>query len=544
MPGSSGMRSVYDTRMRTPHENENLQDRQGCLCASRMLKHSASVRRLLFGLFGLSCLVGWLNETNQINNTNQTNHMNQTSQMNQSNQIRFGLVRLALAIIFLLTGFSTGCRLSQSAAEVPGQSTSTSGKKGKTLDPVELQQTMLRFADEFSRNMLSDIEKLRRGTNQLDPAEMLHWKLAFANTSYSIASGQNPIANLLDMTVFVTVTRMAVEEYWQPEVYGESGRPILESCRNAEADIWRLNEKVLTPDQQVELRQAIEAWRRKNPSPKNVLAARAVGFSTEVVQATQTDTTNPDSLLSLLSLDPLAGLEPATREIVQTRLMAERAFFVTQKMPTLLRWQMELLSANMVGMPAVQQLVTNSTTIAASAERFARVAEQLPGQVSTERKEILKALEAQESNLTRLLNEMRQTLTAGSQMSTSLNTTLATFDAMMTKQFGAGDPASTGPSKTDAEPFRIQDYTATAAQLEMTARQLTELLVTLDRTSGQLSAQVGPVVQQAQAGGQELVDYAFWKGILFVAIVLVACLIYRILGTRLASTTRSGNNSL
>jgi hypothetical protein len=260
-----------------------------------------------------------------------------------------------------------------------------------------------------------------------------------------------------------------------------------------------------------------------------------------VAQGSQADTVKPGSLFSLLMSDPLAILEPATREIVQTRLMAERALYVTQKMPQLLRWHMELLSANTLGMPTVQQLVTNSTTIAASVERFTRVAEQLPGQVSTERKEVLKALEAQESNLTRLLNEMRQTLTAGSQLSTSLNTTLTTFDATM-KQFGAGDPASAGPSKTDTEPFRIQDYTATAAQLEMTARQLTELLVTLDRTSGQLSAQVGPVVQQAQAGGKEIVDYAFWKGILFVAIVLVACLIYRILGTRLASATRSGSN--
>ena len=45
-----------------------------------------------------------------------------------------------------------------------------------------------------------------------------------------------------------------------------------------------------------------------------------------------------------------------------------------------------------------------------------------------------------------------------------------------------------------------------------------ELLVTLDRTIGstnllQLSAQVGPVVQQARSGGKEIVDYAFWKGI-------------------------------
>lgn len=60
----------------------------------------------------------------------------------------------------------------------------------------------------------------------------------------------------------------------------------------------------------------------------------------------------------------------------------------------------------------------------------------------------------------------------------------------------------------------------------------------LDSTMGssnlaQFSAQVGPVVQQAQAGGKEVVDYAFWKGILLVVIVLVAALIYRFLVTRL-----------
>jgi hypothetical protein len=40
-------------------------------------------------------------------------------------------------------------------------------------------------------------------------------------------------------------------------------------------------------------------------------------------------------------------------------------------------------------------------------------------------------------------------------------------------------------------------------------------------------------VQQAQDTGKEVVDYAFWKGVLLVVIVLVAALIYRLLVTRL-----------
>ena len=225
-----------------------------------------------------------------------------------------------------------------------------------------------------------------------------------------------------------------------------------------------------------------------------------------------------------------AGLDPAVREIAQTRLMAERALYVTQKMPTILRWQTELLSLNATQLPAVQQLVTNSTQIATSVERFATVAEKLPDQVSNERAEILKALQSQEKDVATLL-------TSGTQLSDSVNTTLTTLDTVM-KRFGVGETNSAGPPPTNAEPFRIQDYTATAAQVESTVRHLTELLVTFDQTLGstnllKLTAQVSPVVQQAQASSKEVVDYAFKKGILLVFAIVLAALIYRFLAARL-----------
>jgi hypothetical protein len=207
-----------------------------------------------------------------------------------------------------------------------------------------------------------------------------------------------------------------------------------------------------------------------------------------------------------------------------------------------LRWQTELLSLTAVDLPPVRQLVTNSTHLAASVERFAAVAEKLPGQISSEREEILKALQSQETNLTPLVSEVRQTLAAGSQMSASLNTTITTFDALM-KRFGVGETNLATPPATNAEPFRIQDYGQTAVQLEAAARQLTELLLTLNQTLGstnlsQLAAQVAPAVQQAQTSGKEIVDYAFWKGLLLAVIVLAAALLYRWLAPRLTRTTR------
>ena len=435
--------------------------------------------------------------------------------------------KLSLGCILLLVALVTGCRLMQNAANVPAQAVRsvTPGANGKpAADPVEVQQKLLRFADEYSMRMIAGVDNLRNGTNALSPTKVLETKIQIGSETWAIAAGPNAVADLLDMTVFVTVTRLAIEEYWQPKVFGDSVRPMLEYSRAAETEIWEIAGEVLTPEQAAELHRSITAWHDQNPLPESLVAVRALGFASQIATAAKDDETKPGSVFSLLMIDPLSGMDPAVREISQTRMFAERALFVTQKMPMLLRWQTELLSLNAVQMPAVQQTVSNSTQIAESVARFAAVAEKLPDQFSNERAEILKALQAQEKDVSALL-------TNGTQMSDSLNTTLTTFDALM-KRFGVGETNNAAPAATNAEPFRIQDYTAMAAQLDVTAQRLTELLVTLDRTIGstnllQLTAQAAPVVQSAKASGKEIVDYAFWKGILLVGVVLLAALIYR-----------------
>ena len=459
-----------------------------------------------------------------------------------------------VSVSLLLLTLGTGCRMVQTAVEMPGEAVSavTSGKKDKNaIDPVDVQQKLLRFADEYFLRMMLGVDKLRRGTNELDPAEALTWKILIGSETCSVASGPNAVADVLDMTVFVTVTREGIEEYWARQVFGTSALPMLESCRHSETDIWQIASTVLKPEQQAELRRAIETWRQQNPEPERALAARALGFASTVASARQTQSSTGGSVFDLLNLDPLSGLDPVTRQIAETRLFAERALFVTQKMPTLLRWQLELLSLKAVDMPAVRQLVTNSTEISASVERFVHVAEQLPGQISTEREAIFTALQSQERNLTPLANEVHGALTAGTQMSTSLNTTIATFDALM-KRFGVGETNQAAPPDTNSAPFRIQDYGQTAVQVEAMARQVTALVKALDQTLdstnlASLGAKVGPVVQQAQTGGKEIVDYAFWKGILLVAVALAAALSYRFLAARLkpaASSKQPGGKPL
>jgi hypothetical protein len=213
---------------------------------------------------------------------------------------------------------------------------------------------------------------LRRDTNVFDPAEALQWKIAFATEVTSIVSGPNAYANLLDFTVFTTITRIGLEQHWQPNVFGESAVPLVQAFHNTETNLWSSVGKVLKPEQQSELVLAIEAWQRNNRAPEAVLSGRAVGFAAHIAESNKTESEKSGSVFDLLMLDPLSGLDPATREIAQTRLFAERALFVSQKMPFILRWQTELLSLNASRLPAVQQLLTNTTEVAATAQSFAR----------------------------------------------------------------------------------------------------------------------------------------------------------------------------
>jgi hypothetical protein len=337
------------------------------------------------------------------------------------------------------------------------------------------------------------------------------------------------------MTVFVTMTRMAIEQNWQTNVFGDTVQPVTEISRSAETQVWRQAAVVLSPEQQTELRKAIEEWYRKNPLPGAVVAARAVGFASQLQR--DTDKAEGGSVFDLLSLDPLSGLDPAMREIAHTRMFGERALYVAHRTPLLLRWQAELTAIESTSIPAVQQLLTNSAQISSSVERFADIAEKLPGQISTEREEILKGLQSQEPGLRSLVEEVTQALVAGSQLSTSLNTTLTTLDVVM-KRFGVGETNATSVPKTNAEPFRIQDYTQAAAQFEATAKRLTELLLALEKTVGptnvsRISAQTDQIVDQAQISSKEFINYAFWKGILFVAASAAVVLCYRLLSIRL-----------
>lgn len=209
-----------------------------------------------------------------------------------------------------------------------------------------------------------------------------------------------------------------------------------------------------------------------------------------------------------------AGLDPTTRELAQTRLVAERAMLIAQRMPQIMQWQAELLAIHTAGIPQVEQLLSDATRLSAAVDHVGTLAKELAGMLRSE-----------EPGLANLSHEVGSTLGEGARMAESTDVALKTLDTILARFDDDEEPSP------DKEPFRIKDYAETAAEIGAASERLTTLLGTIEpylspETLAKLTVAADTVAANSQAKGQELVDYAFLRGLQMVAAVLCAALVY------------------
>jgi len=438
---------------------------------------------------------------------------------------------LCLVLVLCLPG----CRLIQGAADLPGDAMRVvlpgGGEDQKSVDIVELQQTLMRFSDDFTTGMLRTFELVEPEANK-DPAAqaaLLEARINLCNSAWGIAAGQNSIANLLDMVTIVSLLRMSVENYWIPQVYGDTALPILEEARKSEQGILTIAGRILTEKQLAELRQAIEDYYANKPNPEFVLYVRAYVFQSHLDGRRRES--EGGSVFGLLGLDPLAGLSPATREIAQTRLFGERSVFLAQRMPAILRWQTELAALEMLQYPQVDSLIQTAADLAETARRVSLTAEALPGQISREREEILSAVEGQQEGLTQLAGETRMALDSGAEMAANVNQALQTLNDLLARfDTGEEEGGDSGTADKEQEPFRIQDYTAAASEISAAARELTALIQSVDTTMG--SPNLPLFASEVDDVTNEIVDHIFIRALQLLFIFFVLLLAYRLMASR------------
>jgi hypothetical protein len=459
--------------------------------------------------------------------------------------------RLGVASLALIILASVSCahlpflKPKQSATEV------RLGASGLTL--TTLQVEALRFADNYVQAVAYAVDDAARTLGTREAAVVsLKWKLDQATAAYADATGENPVWNALDLTVLATVARMVAEDATSHAEFGEALGPIVGTHRRLEAAAWALAESFLTPEQSAEMRGMINEWRRANPNERSVTGARFREFALSLGKVSAKEgSAKPASLFSMLYLDPFAGLDPTTVAIDQSRELAARVVAYAERAPTLLRWQAELLALQVSQQPAARDLSADIGRTSRSIESISRTAEGIPALVdaqrqaaidqifagvTAQREAMLADLDAREGRMRTLLAQLRETMNAGGQMGESLTGTIKTLDTFVRYVSPPKDPNA--PPST-GKPFDPLDYGKAASQVGSMARDLNVLLA----SAGSTAPEIAKISASAGDDLKRVVDRAFWRGLVLIAVLLVgyvlARLAYRSLEQRMGRARRA-----
>ena len=313
-------------------------------------------------------------------------------------------------------------------------------------------------------------------------------RVGSVNSIYDIASNPDPFTKLLDLLLVVTLQSYVwIDEDRAEKIFADNSSVLINAMHQNRQDIWKLAEKVMKPEQLYVLDWLIIDWRRQNPEVNFVIFTRFSDVSASRGKSLVADVQTGSGFL--------APVDEAKKAIDETRLLAERSFFYAKRAPQLYTWQAESLTDNILAKPEVAQLLHGIKRSTLAIERVSKVMENLPQLIREERNFISSELDKRESSLSKILAEIRQTISdtehlvltvdklSGSgnvllselrRTSDSLNNTLITFDAMMTSHFPAS--AEKEQAGDDTKPFDINEYTRALVEVDKAAVELTNLV--------------------------------------------------------------------
>jgi hypothetical protein len=408
-----------------------------------------------------------------------------------------------------------------------------SNQRTQQLQVLQLQS--MRFADEYVGSIVGPIRQFQASTEDgTDRLASQNWLLSQATAAYTIASGPSPVVNAVDMLVLATLSRMVIDDAWSSARFGDRAAALRDAYHRLEPLALANAESALPPAQIAALQEAILEWRAKNPNTTSVSYVHFRDVANSVARPTGGGNDSFSGLFNMLGLDPFSSLDPAVREISQARELAERTIYYAQRVPNLLDMQVERLSLEFAATPETKRMLNDADLVASAAHVAGQVVSDLPNFLSGEReaaiKQFMDAVSIETARTRQLVIELRSALEAGTVTSESLNTTIRSFDQLVT---GFRTPAAEGSSaKSPARAFDITEYTAAAAQITGAAGELHQVIAGLD----QATPAVAQAVEHTSAALRAVIDYAYWRIVRLIGLLLFggfgAALVYRLISRR------------
>jgi hypothetical protein len=449
------------------------------------------------------------------------------------------------------------------------QTFSLAAKKDKQKDyvmtEVELQSELMSYADRFASILAQSFEDFdAQGPSTESRRFVLDDMVHAISSVFTTAAEPNPEAALLDMVTIATLGRMIYEDNIRKK-YGEPIEVMTKGFGELEKDIWQIAAKVLTIEQQHELRGLIVEWRKQNPDKIIYNYFRFSDFAADRRKST------------LVKKDETGGLfksvQQATQQVEETRMLAERGLYLATRLPLLTGAFSEVWMTQLLVNPDAQKILQDLHGFSDVSQRLATVAEQLPDQLMKdiskqrwqavnqvmrgidewsektlndvmarvaiergafidqfmnrligEQKNALDAILIEEERASGLVTELRKAVEGGNNLLLTANT--------LADKFNVGQPSA---DPKDSKPFDIKEYQETIAEITRLVETTNQLVGTVGLE--QLLPQLVKAMDQAEREGEKLIDHSFRQGILLILIAMgayvIARLIYNFLNKKL-----------
>jgi len=319
------------------------------------------------------------------------------------------LLNRLYVVIFLCAGLLVACvgaPTQPKSQEVTVAPIGTDASTRPVMQRQQLQAKILRYGDRYTARMTLEADRiLDKATTPELRSFATGWKLMCTTAVVDIAVGPDAVENLLDMIVLASLTREEVETYWVPEFLGaELGQGLLKAAIMLEEEAWEGSKRVLTPEQQNDLRALIHEWNQQNPDQHYFWGVRFGGFTDQrAVELQRVEQTGG-----------LLGEISQTRETaVEIQKFGERVMYYMQRAPGLTRLQAEFGVRELFMSPEVVQILDNTERLTRSTERYAAMIEKLPAERDAAIVQMFKELNRErEKAITQIMNEQRETIKA------------------------------------------------------------------------------------------------------------------------------------
>ena len=406
-----------------------------------------------------------------------------------------------LYVAFWLAAVPSCAPVQTKSARAAAETKSNSEKKKQSshqMTEAELQSEVMSFADRFATILAQSSDDFEGRAPTFRARYIVLADTVYSQAAaFTIAGEPNPQVALLDMVALTTLGRMIYEEYYLVE-YGEPAEVMVRGFKTLEADAWRIAAKVLSPEQQQELRDIIRGWRQDHPEQLAFSHLRFSDFAATRGQSTLVKAVESGGMFG--------SVKKVTKEVEQTRLFAERGIFLASRMPLLAGGFGDVWLSQWILNPELQKLMGDVHTFSKVSERLATVAEQLPDDIATERRNLLLDLESQQRALSQTMREAKELIALVNETTHTVDTVSLRIDKMLSAP-GEG-----------RRPFDIMDYYNTVSAASDTVNQVNSALDSVDELLASPNwEQKMPVVLKltdaVESQGEEFMTHVFLLGL-------------------------------